>query len=179
MQNVDLTLVLVGFSGVGKTSFLKTFIKQLNILYISHLEEFKNLKSYHKAILIDDANLEGLESSQLLSILETREHRTIRVLYGSVTKQKSLIQMIALNQENLVRLQKTLNVAKFCRRIVLVHTPIPFMVNLNINYTQNVNIYNSGSIVPIEHHQKNKQNLILENRNVMNKVVLETKKKYF
>lgn len=97
------TLILVGKSGIGKTQFCKAVVKHKNLktLLVSHKEDFRRLNSTYDAIIIDDANLHEFEETQLLSIIESKDTKSIRVLYDNVTKKPNSVQMIANQHERI------------------------------------------------------------------------------
>lgn len=85
VEKPDKTPVLVGASGVGKTAFCRAFIqeKKLKTLLVNHKEDFGRLDASYNAILIDDAGISGLSEMELLSLIDNKAGKTLRVLYKS------------------------------------------------------------------------------------------------
>lgn len=145
MKSPKKTLVLVGDSGLGKTQFCKSFVKQNNLktLIVSHKEDFKRLNDTYDAIIIDDANIHELEETQLLSVIDNQADKTIRVLYDAVIKKAGIIQLITMNKNEFRKLSYTFGQERFARRL-LVHQPEkPFIVvNIQNNIVNNINNIN-------------------------------------
>lgn len=120
IQNPKKTLVLIGDSAVGKTQFCKAFVKQKNLktLLVNHKEDFRRINSSYHAIIIDDANIHELEETQLLSLIENQEDKTLRVLYDSVFKKAGIVQMIAMNIAEFQKIAYFLTQKRFARRLL-------------------------------------------------------------
>lgn len=134
------TLVVVGSSGIGKTQFCKALAKQKNLktLLVNHKEDFRRLNDSFQCIIIDDANLQEFEETQLLSIIENQTGKSIRVLYDSVIKKANIVQMIAINQKEFQSIAHSLKQPRFARRILLLQPKTPFMINVNVNIVNNI-----------------------------------------
>lgn len=148
LDNPNTTLLLLGRSGLGKTQFMKALTKDkaLKTLFVNHKEDFKRLNSTYDSIMIDDANLHELSETELLSIIENRTNRTIRVLYGIINKKANTLQIIAMNNREFLKIKDILSQVRFARRITVHQPKEPFMVNIfyqNIDNSQNThNIHN-------------------------------------
>jgi Geminivirus Rep catalytic domain len=162
IQNPDKTLLLVGKSGIGKTQFCKAVAKSKNLktLLVNHKEDFRRLNTTYGCIIVDDANLQEFEETQLLSIIDSQADKSIRVLYDNVTKKANTLQMIAMNPREFQKLASYLTQPRFARR-VLIHEPKqPFMINVNINIiNNNININNNYDF---KAHQQQEQRHIQE-----------------
>lgn len=159
------TLVLAGRSGTGKTQFCKAFAqdKHLKTLLVSHIEGFKDLRHEHDCIIIDDANVQQLEATQLLSAMDNEQNKTLRVLYSTVNKKQGLIQMITMNKQEFLKIKHFLKQERFARRMLFSELKEPIIhlnVNIQINNTTN-NISNFAS------HKNREKALIDGNRRRM------------
>ncbi len=107
---------IVGKSGIGKTQFCKAFAKEkkLKTLLVNHKEDLRRLDSSYDAIIIDDANLQQFEETQLLSLIDNQTQKTLRVLYDTVYKTAGIIQMIAMNQKEFNDLYLTFKKTMVC-----------------------------------------------------------------
>jgi len=145
MDNPNKTFIIVGNSGIGKTQFCKAFAKHKNLktLLVNHKEDFRRLNDSFQCIIIDDANLQEFEETQLLSIIESQTGKSIRVLYDNVIKKANIVQMIAMNKKEFKSIAYSLQQPRFARRIFVLKPKQPFMINVNINIVNNnINIYN-------------------------------------
>lgn len=134
MERPTRTLLLAGESGCGKTSFAMAFCKErkLKTLVVNEVQDLRRLEPHHEAIIFDDANIESLTETQLLSLISTEANKTLRVLYGTVIKKAGLTQVVLLNFESLEKVRRTLIQERFARRITYVVAPTPFVMNLSI-----------------------------------------------
>jgi DNA replication protein DnaC len=132
------TLVLMGASGVGKTQLAKAFAqdKGLKTLVVNHLEGFKDLESQHDCIIVDDANMRGLDATQLLAVVDSQQNKTLRVLYGTANKKKGLIQMFTMNKQEFLHIKHFLHEERFARRMLFSEIKAP-IINMNVNIQVN------------------------------------------
>ena len=148
IDNPEKTLLIVGNSGIGKTQFCRALAKQkkLKTLLVNHKEDFRRLNNSYECIILDDANLQEFEETQLLSVVESQVEKTIRVLYDSVIKKANLVQMIAINQKEFQSIAHSLKQPRFARRILLLQPKTPFMINVNINIINNFGDNNTNIV---------------------------------
>lgn len=157
VENPNKTLILVGDSGLGKTQFCKAFVKEkrLKTLVVNHKEDFRRLNSTYDAIIIDDANIHEFEETQLLSLIDNETDKTLRVLYDSVVKKAGIIQMIAMNYREFVKIAYFLEQKRFARRLLLQNPQKPFSVNVNLQINNNININQFNITEHKENQDKN------------------------
>lgn len=142
--NPAKTLVLAGPSGVGKTQFCKAYAqsKALKALVINHTEDFKKLDDKHECVVIDDANLHQLDTTQLLAVIDNTVQKTLRVLYTTVNKKPGLTQMLTMNKPEYEKIKNLFKQKRFSRRLVFSEIKdciINLNVNIQINNTTNHN----------------------------------------
>lgn len=150
IQNPNKTLLLVGRSGVGKTQFFKAVAKEKlsKTLIVNHKEDLRRLDDTYDSIIIDDANIDQFEDTQLLSLIDNQTGKTLRVLYDTVYKKKGIVQMIAMNRKEFIKIYGRLKEERMLRRVLFHHVKKPFLININLHIqnnhiTNNYNIKNS------------------------------------
>jgi len=123
IQKPTQTLILVGNTGVGKTQFCKAFAKEKcsKTLVLNHVQDFRRLDNSYDSILVDDANIHEMEQTQLLSLIDKQVGKTLRVLYDTVFKKKDIVQMIAINHNELYKIYDKLNRGRVLRRTLFQH----------------------------------------------------------
>jgi hypothetical protein len=175
IKNPNKTLVLIGESGIGKTQFCKAFVKQKNLktLLVNHKEDFRRLNESYDAIIIDDANLQEFEQTQLLSIFDNQVNKTIRVLYDNVSKKANILQMVAMNPKEFEDISIYLRQPRFARRICLHKPKQPFILNINIqnNININNNIVNIHNQESFEKHQEDEQSHIVKTQKMVDDIL--------
>jgi GTPase SAR1 family protein len=184
MENPKKTLVLVGDSGLGKTQFCKAFVKEkgLKTLIVNHKEDFRRLNSTYDAIIIDDANIHEFEETQLLSLIDNETDKTLRVLYNSVVKKAGIIQMIAMNYREFIKVTYFLDQKRFARRLLLQKPQKPFIVNVNVqinNNIVNINQFNGTedknnqdkNYVDIQQHQEDEELHVKQTQQMIRDIV--------
>ncbi len=167
MNDPIKTLVLIGASGVGKTQLAKAFAqhKGLKTLVVSHLEGFKDLESQHDCVIVDDANMKGLDPIQLLALIDSQQNKTLRVLYGTANKKKELIQMFTMNKQEFLHIKDSLLQERFARRMLFSEIKAP-IINLNVNIQVNNVVNNNYAQVSLDERK-----LIEENQERMHRCV--------
>jgi hypothetical protein len=170
IQNPKPTLILVGNSGVGKTQFLKTFAKEKcsKTLLVNHKEDFRRLDNTYDSILVDDANIDQLEETQFLSLIDNQVSKTLRVLYDTVFKKKGIVQMIAMNKKEFNKIDERLNEIRILRRVLFQHVEKPFILNVNVNIQNNLHLTNNlykteNNTIDIKSVYENEQKIVEEN----------------
>jgi hypothetical protein len=178
VQKPKKPLVLVGDSGIGKTQFVKAFVKEKNLktLLVNHKEDFKRLNASYDAVFIDDAGLSDLKPVELLALLDNQSSKTLRVLYKTVFKKENLIQMLAMNQPEFNELFKDLVTERFARRIQFEHLEAPFINNLTVNIQiNNDNSHNINNNVSFSDAKAQEDRETQETIEAMTKCYLEGK----
>lgn len=75
------TLLLVGPSGIGKTTWSKKFITKPSLM-VSHLDDLKSFDpSYHKSILFDDVSIKHLPDTSQIHLVDFHNPRSIHCRY--------------------------------------------------------------------------------------------------
>lgn len=82
--NTKLTLLIIGESGIGKTTWAKQMMPK-PILFVSHMDDLRKFKiDYHKSILFDDVRINHMPETAQIHLLDTENPRSIHVRYGTV-----------------------------------------------------------------------------------------------
>jgi hypothetical protein len=174
IQNPIKTLIVVGQSGIGKTQFLKAIAKEkfYKTLIVSHKEDLRRLDDTYDSILIDDANIDQFEDTQLLSLIDNQVGKTLRVLYDTVFKKEGIVQMIAMNRREFLKIYSRLKEERMLRRVLFHHVKKPFIINLSLQIQNNqFNNYINNNY--------NKQNCVIDIKKLQQKEkkhVQQTKK---
>ena len=157
-------LLLVGPSGIGKTSYAKTFCAdhQLKTLIVNHKEDFKKINSSYDAIIIDDANVSQFEDTQILALLVNSAPKTLRVLYQTVRKKKGVTTIILMNHREFRKKGHLFIEDAFARRVVIFQPKQPFMINVKITHNTNNSFFNHHNT--FQQHVDDDQQLIEDNR---------------
>lgn len=139
ISGFNMTLILHGPGGTGKTMLAKSIFKALKIepLIVSEINDFRKYdSSKHKGILIDDLDAESLSRLETLNIIDSSDGKSIRVLYGIVSPTPLIPRVITTN-----RLEDfTKNGAnELIRRLKDIYIPdsISSKFNVQINIQQN------------------------------------------
>lgn len=97
-----------------------------------------HLTDLHDSIFFQDIfSLENLDEDTILTLLETDDDVTIRVVDTYVPKRRGLIEIFALNKEAFLKIDYLFERNEYARRCHIVPLPADFIVNEDI-----VNIYN-------------------------------------
>ena len=157
-------LLLVGESGIGKTSYAKVFCAShgLKPLFVNHREGFKRINSSYDAVIIDDANLSQFEDTQILALLDNSAPKTLRVMYQSVRKKRGVVMIVLMNRAQFKKLYPIFTQDAYARRVVIYEPKQPFMINVNITNNTNNSIFNQNNT--FQQHVKEDQQLIEDNR---------------
>lgn len=82
--NQNLTLLIIGESGIGKTTWAKQMMPK-PILFVSHLDDLRKFReNFHKSILFDDVRINHMPETSQIHLLDTENPRSIHVRYGTV-----------------------------------------------------------------------------------------------
>jgi hypothetical protein len=136
----NITLILHGPGGTGKTMLAKSIFKTLEIepLTVSQINDFKNYDpSKHKGVLIDDLDAESLSRLETLNLIDSVDGKSIRVLYGVVSPIGLIPKIITTNKLE----DFTKNGAKeLIRRLkdIYISESISSKFNIKINIQNNI-----------------------------------------
>jgi len=156
------TLMIVGPSGAGKTQFVFALAAKYGwtLLHVNHIECLHALAPEFNAIFFDDFTFSKMHETQLLALLETEQVKTLRILYGSIRKPANLVQIWALNQQELDKVKPLLLQERFSRRIKLVPVHSDFLQNRNVHINVNVNIQLDRRFEELERMKENERILL-------------------
>lgn len=116
-------LVLIGDSGIGKTTWAKKVIPK-PCLFVTHIDELKLFrKDYHKSILFDDVSFHHYPIQAQIHLVDYFDSRTIHIRYGVATIPAKTIKFFTCN-ENPVNLAHPA-IARRCK-VVRITEPLMF-----------------------------------------------------
>lgn len=82
--NHNLTLLIIGEAGIGKTTWAKQMMPR-PILFVSHMDDLRKFKpNFHKSILFDDVKINHMPETAQIHLVDTENPRSIHVRYGTV-----------------------------------------------------------------------------------------------
>ena len=129
----------------------------------------------HNCIFFQDISLENLDEETILTLLETNDDVTIRVVDSKnkegqifdtyVPKRQGLIEIFALNKKAFLKMREVFERDEYARRCNIVRVPADFIINvnvvnhININNVNTVNIHNEIDNNP-ETIKANKQSIL-------------------
>lgn len=91
-------LILVGESGVGKTTWAKTNIPK-PALFVTHIDELRQFKPhYHKSILFDDVSFTHYPIQAQIHLVDFFDPRSIHVRYGIATIPAKTTKIFTCNE---------------------------------------------------------------------------------
>lgn len=94
-------LILVGDSGLGKTTWAKTNIPKPS-LFVTHIDELKAFKNgYHKSILFDDVSFKHYPVQSQIHLVDFFDSRSIHVRYGTAYIPAGTIKFFTCNEDPL------------------------------------------------------------------------------
>lgn len=95
--NTNLTLLIVGDSGVGKTTWAKQTIPK-PCLFVSHIDDLRRFKvSYHVSILFDDVSIMHMPETAQIHITDQENPRSIHCRYGTARIPAGTIKIFTCN----------------------------------------------------------------------------------
>ena len=169
----QMSLMLVGKSGIGKTQFGTAFCKhnKWKTLLVNHIEDFQRIDKSYDAIIIDDSNFKDFSDTQKLAILDNSAAKTIKVMYQAVKKRKGVVTIILMNHMQHRDIYHLLKQQAYNRRVTIYEPKHPFMINLNINITNNIhngdnNNYfsqNTQKVQTVKQNQEKQHKFLEEN----------------
>jgi len=176
IQDPTKTLIVIGPSGIGKTQFLKAIAKEkfYKTLIVGHKEDLRRLDDTYDSILIDDADIDQFDDTQLLSLIDNQVGKTLRVLYDTVYKKKGIVQMIAMNRREFLKIYNRLKEERMLRRVLFHHVKTPFIINLNLqiqnNHTNNYinnNCNKQNSVIDIKKLQQKEKKHVQQTKKLI------------
>lgn len=82
--NPNLTLLIIGEAGIGKTTWAKTIMPK-PILFVSHMDDLRKFNpNRHKSILFDDVSITHMPETAQIHLVDQENPRSIHVRYGTV-----------------------------------------------------------------------------------------------
>lgn len=115
-------LILIGDSGLGKTTWAKTNIPK-PCLFVTHIDELKAFrKDYHKSILFDDVSFKHYPIQAQIHLVDFFDPRSIHIRYGTARIPEGTVKFFTCNEDPL-----NLEHPAIARRIKLVRLITPTM----------------------------------------------------
>lgn len=91
------TLILVGRSGLGKTTWCKVNLEK-PLLMVSHLDDLRRFRTgYHKSILFDDVSIKHLPDTSQIHICDFENPRSIHIRYGVARIPAGIVKAFTCN----------------------------------------------------------------------------------
>lgn len=91
------TTVLIGPSGIGKTSWAKR-VAAKPILWVTHIDTLRHLQpGHHKSVVFDDMSFSHLPRDTQLFIVDTEQPRQIHVRYGTAIIPEGIMKIFTNN----------------------------------------------------------------------------------
>jgi len=95
--NNNLTLLLVGDSGIGKTTWAKRIIPK-PALMVTHIDDLRKFKAgYHKSILFDDVSIHHMPETAQIHLVDYDNPRSIHCRYGTARIPAGIVKIITCN----------------------------------------------------------------------------------
>lgn len=92
-------LILIGDSGVGKTTWAKTNIPK-PCLFVTHIDELRQFKmNYHQSILFDDVSFKHYPIQSQIHLVDFFDSRSIHVRYGIATIPANIYKFFTCNED--------------------------------------------------------------------------------
>jgi len=96
-----LTLIIVGDSGIGKTTYAKRLIPK-PCLFISHIDDLKKFEpEYHKSILFDDVKFTHYPPQSQIHLVDFENPRSIHIRYGVARIPAGVFKVFTCNEDPL------------------------------------------------------------------------------
>jgi len=114
-------LILVGDSGLGKTTIAKKIIPK-PCLFISHIDDLKHFKSdYHKSILFDDVCFNHYPVQSQIHLVDFDNPRSIHIRYGVAKIPAKTTKIFTCNEDPINTLHPAI-----ARRVQVVRVSKPY-----------------------------------------------------
>jgi len=95
--NPNITLLIVGESGIGKTTWAKQTIPK-PCLFVSHIDDLRKFKpNYHVSILFDDVSIMHMPDTAQIHILDQENPRSIHCRYGTARIPANVTKIFTCN----------------------------------------------------------------------------------
>lgn len=92
------TYVIVGDSGVGKTTWAKTHAPK-PALWVTHMDDLRLFnKDYHKSIIYDDMTFKHYPEQSQIHLVDMDDTRTIHIRYKTVTIPAKVPKLFTCNE---------------------------------------------------------------------------------
>lgn len=92
-------LILVGESGIGKTTYAKQIIPK-PALFITHIDDLKKFEpDYHKSILFDDVCFNHYPVQSQIHLVDYENPRSIHVRYGTARIPAGVAKIFTCNED--------------------------------------------------------------------------------
>jgi len=97
MWDVSKTLLLVGDSGIGKTTWCKINMPK-PCLMVTHLDDLKRFEpGTHRSILFDDVSVKHLPDTSQIHLVDFENPRSIHIRYGVARIPSGIIKAFTCN----------------------------------------------------------------------------------
>lgn len=117
-------LILIGDSGVGKTTWAKTNIPK-PCLFVTHIDELKFFRAnFHKSILFDDVSFKHYPIQAQIHLVDFYDPRSIHIRYGTASIPAGIIKFFTCNEDPL-----NIDHPAVARRIKIVRITKPTIFN--------------------------------------------------
>jgi len=95
--NKNLTLLIVGESGIGKTTWAKKVIPK-PCLFVSHIDDLRKFKpNYHLSILFDDVSILHMPETAQIHLTDSENPRSIHCRYGTARIPAGTVKIFTCN----------------------------------------------------------------------------------
>lgn len=95
--NKNLTLLIVGESGIGKTTWAKQVIPK-PCLFVSHIDDLRKFKpNYHLSILFDDVSILHMPETAQIHLTDAENPRSIHCRYGTARIPAGTVKIFTCN----------------------------------------------------------------------------------
>ena len=143
---------MVSEAGHGKTLYARTLAKTLGlkVLICNHIEGLKELPrdNAYNGIIFDDFCFAGIDTQQLIAILDSSDTKDIRILH-QVIKKKPGTQIVTLNKDAFVTLLPRLETLQMQRRITTVFLKEPLVTEFHKSNNERIaahsRVFNSAA----------------------------------